>query len=93
MEFWQAHGQEMGLWFLLGIAIFPRITMLVAVATPFGFLAWIGWLIAPHFTVAVLATTMYWDTNPGLCIMSWVLAIVGTGSESSAAKKARDRRR
>jgi hypothetical protein len=87
MDFWQIHGTEMGILFLLGAAIFPRITMLFAVATPFGWLAWLGWAIAPHITVAVLATQMYWHTNRILCIFAWLFAILGTGSEGGTARR------
>ncbi len=87
MEFWQAHGTEMGILFLLGIAFFPRITMLFAVLTPFGWLAWLGWLFLPHLTVAIFATTMYWDTNPVLCVFAWIAALGGTSGEASTTAK------
>jgi hypothetical protein len=59
MDFWQNHS-----WlFLIGATIFPRLTMLFAVAVPFGWLHWLGWLFAPHLTVAILATMYYWDTE------------------------------
>jgi hypothetical protein len=78
MDFWQEHG----IFFLIFITIFPRLTMLFAVSTPFGLLAWIGWLFAPHLTVAILATEFYWQTNPILCIIAWFVALVGTGGEA-----------
>ena len=84
-DFWSVHG-----WlFLLGAAIFPRITMLLAVTVPFGWLAWAGWLFVPHLTVAILATTYYWETNPLLCIIAWFFAFAGTGAESKFAIRAR----
>ena len=83
MDFWQNHG-----WlFLLGITIFPRLTMLFAVTMPFGFLAWAGWLFVPHLTVAVLATTFYWKTNPVLCVIAWLGAFGGTAGEGRVAAK------
>ncbi len=89
MNFWQAHGTTaMGVLFLICIAIFPRITMLFAVATPFGWLAWVGWVFAPHLTVAILATTMYWHTNPVLCVIAWIVALTGTSAEGATVKKA-----
>ena len=93
MDFWQVHGTQMGILFLIGAAIFPRITMLVAVATPFGLLAWLGWLIAPHITVAVLATQMYWQTNKALCVLAWLFALFGTGGEAGAGRKYTSRAR
>ncbi len=53
MDFWQVHGWA----FLVAIALFPRLAMLFAVTVPFGWLAWLGWLIVPSSLVAVLATT------------------------------------
>jgi hypothetical protein len=65
---------------LIGLAAFPRLTLLF-VGGPFGLLHWLGWAIAPHFLVAILATTRYWDTNPILCIIAWFFAFAGTGGE------------
>ncbi len=67
MDFWQVHGWA----FLVAIALFPRLAMVFAVTVPFGWLAWLGWLIVPSFLVAVLATTYYWHTNPVLCVIAW----------------------
>jgi hypothetical protein len=88
MDFWQTHG-----WiFLVFIAVFPRLTMLLAVTTPFGILAWLGWLFVPHLTVAILATTFYWQTNPVLCIISWFVAIGGTLTEERTVRSRVGRR-
>jgi hypothetical protein len=82
MDFWQRHG-----WlFLIGCAFFPRITTLFFSAVTFGFWHIVGWVIAPHFLVAILATTYYWDTNPVLVTASWAFAFMGTGGEAKAAK-------
>jgi len=70
-----------GILFLIFITFFPRLTMLFAVAVPFGFLSWMGWLFAPHLTVAILATQYYWQTNPILCIIAWFIAFAGTGGK------------
>ncbi len=67
--------------------------MLFAVATPFGFLAWLGWLFAPHLTVAILATQFYWHTNPLLCIIAWFVALAGTGGEYKVVRAGGTRRR
>lgn len=82
MDFWDVHG----IFFLFFITVFPRLTMLFAVATPFGWLAWLGWLFAPHLTVAILATTYYWHTNPILCVIAWFVALAGTGGEGKAVQ-------
>lgn len=78
MDFWQVHG----IFFLIFATLFPRLTMLFAISVPFGPLAWLGWLLAPHLTVAILATQYYWHTNPILCIIAWFIAFAGTGGEA-----------
>lgn len=84
MDFWQVHGW----FFLIAITFFPRITMLVVgTVSSFGLLGWLGWIFAPHMTVAILATTIYWHTNPVLCIFAWLVALGGTGGEGVAANK------
>ncbi len=91
VDFWQVHGWA----FLIGLVFFPRITMLVAgtalefmkFASPWGILAWIGWMFAPYLVIAILASTFYWDTNPGLCVGAWILAVSGTGGESYTATR------
>lgn len=86
MDFWQQHG-----WlFLIGCAFFPRITTLFFSAASFGLWSILGWIFAPHFLVAFLATTYYWHTNPILVMIAWGFAFAGTGGE---AKVADDRRR
>lgn len=82
MNFWQVHG----ILFLIFITFFPRLTMLFAVGVPFGILAWLGWLFVPHILVAILATTYYWHTNPILCIISWIVALGGTGTEAKVVQ-------
>lgn len=84
MNYWQVHG----VLFLIAATFVPRLTMLFAVSVPFGWLAWLGWLFAPHLTVAILATTYYWNTNPVLCVCAWFIALGGTAGEGKAASKA-----
>jgi hypothetical protein len=76
-DFWSVHT----VLFLFFITFFPRLTMLFAVNLSFGLLAWVGWIFAPHITVAILATEYYWQTNPILCIIAWFVALAGTGGE------------
>jgi hypothetical protein len=81
LDFWQVHG-----WlFLIAATFIPRLTMLFAVSVPFGLLHWLGWAFAPHLTVAILATTYFWDTNPLLCIVAWFIALGGSFGEGKAA--------
>jgi hypothetical protein len=75
-----------GIWFLVGLALFPRITLLLFAATPFGWLAWLGWLIAPHLLVAVLSLP-FWHSHPLLVIIAWIMALAGTGGEAGMARR------
>ena len=82
LTFWEAH--HLAWLLLIGLALFPRITLLF-VGGPFSPLHWLGWLIAPHLLVAILATSRYWDTDPVLCVVAWFFAFAGTGGESRLA--------
>jgi len=75
-----------GIIVLMGLAVFPRITLLVASFATGGFLWWLGWLFAPHLLVAILALS-YWDTNPVLVVISWVFAFGGTGAEQQTVSR------
>jgi hypothetical protein len=88
MDFWDVHGVG----FLLACVCFPRLTLLFGVATPFGPLAWIGWLFFPRLVIAILATNMYWDTNPVLCVLAWMNAFGGAAGATKAAASRRRRR-
>lgn len=88
MDFFAAHPVHPWL-FLFCMACFPRLTMLFAVATPFGFLHWLGWFFAPHLLAAIMATYMYWRTNPVLCVIAWSCALGGTSTEAGYANRAR----
>ena len=89
MDFWDVHV----VLFLIEATFIPRLTMLFAVGVPFGLLHWLGWLIAPHLTVAVLATMYYWDTNPILCVIAWFVAFGGTAGEGKCATAVSRKRR
>lgn len=77
-----------GIFFLIGLALFPRITLLFFATTPFGWLAWLGWLVTPHLLVAILALP-YWHSHPVLVVIAWIMAFAGTGGESEAARRTR----
>ncbi len=83
MNYWSVHG----ILFLLAAVCFPRLTLLFGSATPFGLLGWLGWLFVPSLVVAYLATSLYWDTNPVLCVMAWLWAgskIFGAGKTAKS---------
>jgi hypothetical protein len=82
MNFWDYHG----ILFLIGVALFPRITTLFFTAVTFGFWAILGWIFTPHLLVAIYATTYYWHSNPILCVIAWVFAVGGTSGETAVVK-------
>jgi hypothetical protein len=89
-DFWANHG----ILFLLGMGFLPRITMLLmGTFHGFGALGWTGWVFAPHVTVAVIATNLYWHTNPVLCVLAWLVAFGGTSKEVQVVGRERGRAR
>lgn len=85
--FWEHHG-----WlFCVAMFFFPRLTMLfgTSVASTFGgVLFWAGWLFAPRLTVAIIATTLFWETDTVLCVVTWLWALGGESTEKAAAGRA-----
>ena len=73
VNFWDKHG----FFFLLLIAIFPRLTLLFSSVAFGGFLWWLGFFFCPRILVASLATIAYFHTNPVLVILSWLVALGG----------------
>ena len=78
---------ERGVFFLLFITLFPRLTLLFSSVASGGFFWWLAWLFAPRFLVALLATISYWNTNPILVTISWFIALGGEASEKSIVLK------
>ena len=82
MDFFAQHGIIP----LICLAIFPRLTLLFASFATGGVLWWLGWLFAPHLLVAILSLA-YWDTNPVLVVIAWIVALGGTGGEASTVSR------
>jgi len=93
MNFWDVHGIWSGIWFLIFLGFFPRITMLVMSICFMGFahpvLFWFGWVLMPRLVVAVLATSFYWQTNPVLCVFAWLIALCGESAEKKTLRSER----
>jgi hypothetical protein len=88
-HYWDRHGVA----FLIGIAIFPRLTLLFS-SVPFGGIFWwLGWAFAPRMLVAVLATLTYWNQNPLLVIIAWLVALGGESSEKTVLIRRSNQRR
>ena len=76
-SYWQVHG----VWLLIFLTLFPRLTLILS-SIPFGGLFWwLGLIFVPRYLIAVLATIQYWYTNPVLVTFSWVMAIGGESTE------------
>lgn len=77
MNFFDQHGVIA----LISLAVFPRLTLLFGAFVTGGFVWWVGWFFTPHLLVAILAIP-YWDQNPFLVIVAWLVAFGGTGAET-----------
>lgn len=70
-----------GIFFLIFITLFPRLTLLFS-SVPFGGVFWwAGFIFCPRILVAVLATVAYYYTNPILVVLSWMIALSGEYAE------------
>jgi hypothetical protein len=71
---------------LVCLAIFPRLTLLIASFSTGGILWWLGFLFTPHLLVAILSLP-YWGQNPFLVIIAWIMAFGGTATEGRPARR------
>jgi len=79
VDFFKKHG----VFFLIFITIFPRLTLLFSSVATGGFLWWLGFFFCPRILVASLATVTYFHTNPILVVISWLVAIGGETMEKA----------
>lgn len=83
MSFWDAHG----IWFIIFMFFFPRLTLLFSSVAFGGFFWWLGFIFAPRLLVAILATSAYWQTNPFLVVLTWFWALAGESTEKIAVSR------
>ena len=88
-NFWDMHG----LLFLAGLTFFPRLTVLLFSHVTGGLLFWIFFLIFPRIVIPILAAYHYWDTNPVLVIVSFIICLSAETGEKAVVKKKAARRR
>lgn len=81
-NFWDYHG----ILFILAMFFFPRLTMLFATTVGGGFFYWLGWLVAPRLTVAIIATSLFYEHNVVLLIFTWIWALGGEFGEKTVIK-------
>lgn len=79
VDFFQKHG----VFFLIFITFFPRLTLLFSSVVSGGFFWWLGFFFCPRILVASLATVAYFHTNPVLVTISWVVALGGETMEKA----------
>lgn len=77
INFWSVHG----LFFLIFLTLFPRLTLLLSSVVSGGFLWWLSWLFFPRYLIAILSTIGYWNTNKILVTCAWIIAMSGESSE------------
>lgn len=82
MNFFDQHGEIT----LIYLALFPRLTLLLGSFATGGVLWWLGWVFAPHLLVAILSLP-YWDSNPVLVVIAWLMALSGTSAESRSVRR------
>ena len=80
MDFFDAHLHP--IWYLIGWILFPRIMFWFVSAITGGFGFWLGVFFCPYIMAAYWATHYYWDTNPVLCILVWIYALIGSSGET-----------
>ncbi|MBX3016541.1 MAG: hypothetical protein KF767_01530 [Bdellovibrionaceae bacterium] len=71
MDFWDVHG----IWFIIFMFFFPRLTLLFSSVAFGGLFWWLGFIFTPRLLVAILATTAYWETNQILVVFTWFWAL------------------
>lgn len=77
VDFFQRHG----VLFLVFISLFPRMTLLFSSVATGGLFWWVGFFFCPRVLVAAIATAKYFETNPFLVVVSWVVAVAGETME------------
>jgi len=78
-----------GFLLLVFLTFFPRLTLLFSSIATGGILWWVSWLFFPRILVAVLATFAYFQTNPILVTISWLVALGGESVEKRSLKHSR----
>jgi hypothetical protein len=82
-NFWDVRG----VFFLIFVSLFPRLTLLIS-SVPFGGIFWwLGFIFVPRWLVAILATLTYWHKNPVLVVIAWLVCLSGESGEKVYIKK------
>ncbi len=87
IDFFQKHG----IFFLVFITLFPRLTLLFSSVASGGVIWWLGFVFCPRILVASLATVSYFHTNPVLVVISWIVALGGETMEKAGIGSSKKR--
>lgn len=82
MDFFDQHG----VFTLIFLVLFPRLTLLIASFSTGGVLWWLGWLFTPHLLIAILSLS-YWETNPILVIIAFIISFLKLSGIASIVSK------
>jgi len=77
ISYWNVHG----VFLLFFLALFPRLTLLFSSIASGGLVWWLAWIFAPRILIAILATQAYFQTNPVLVVIAWLVALSGEATE------------
>lgn len=89
MSFWDEHG----IFFLLGLVLFPRLTVIFFSHLPgMGLLFWIVFLLFPRIVIPILGAYYYWDTNPVLVVIAFFVSFSGETGEKTVVQRKVSRR-
>ena len=86
-NFWIYHGFLL----LIGLTLFPRLSILMC-NIPGGLFFWIIWIVFPRIVIAFYASILYFDTNPILVFLSWIIALSGESTEKSYGYKIKNQK-
>ena len=83
MSFWNVHG----ILFLIGLTLFPRLTVILFSYVTGGVIFWGFFLLAPRLVIPILAAFHYWDTNPVLVVVSFFICLGGETGEKEVVRR------
>lgn len=83
MNFWAVHS----VFFLMGLVFFPRLTVILFSHVTGGPIFWIFFLVVPRLVIPILAAYHYWDTNPILVVLSFLICLGGETGEKTVVKR------
>jgi hypothetical protein len=89
MNYWDVHG----FLFLAGLTFFPRLTVFFFSAVTGGLLFWVFFLFFPRIVIPILAAYHYWDTNPVLVVLSFLICLGGETGEKTVVQRTVSTRR